>query len=163
KALTDLGHLDVQEPFERLFTQGMITKDGAKMSKSKGNVVSPQALVDRYGADTARAYILFIGPPDQDADWSDEGVEGVYKFLGRRVWEEPWPFPDQSLLERDTYELVCQVNGKVRDRVQAATGASDEELVALCLAAPNVQTHVNGKEVIKRVVVPGKLVNLVAR
>ncbi|HEY3020878.1 MAG TPA: leucine--tRNA ligase, partial [Solirubrobacteraceae bacterium] len=270
KALTDLGHLDVQEPFERLFTQGMITKDGAKMSKSKGNVVSPQAIVDRYGADTARAYILFIGPPDQDADWSDEGVEGVYKFLGRlwrlcavtadaigqdpeplpgeglqgddlalarkaawaidrvtdamagrfafnsaiarvmelyndcsrlranvapdtlrfalataasllfpfaphtaadayhlltgrRVWEEPWPFPDQSLLERETYELVCQVNGKVRDRVQAATGASEDELVALCLAAPNVQAHVDGKEVVKRVVVPGKLVNLVAR
>ena len=72
KALADLGHLpaDVQEPFARLFTQGMITKDGAKMSKSKGNVVSPQAIVERYGADTARCYILFIGPPDQDADWS---------------------------------------------------------------------------------------------
>src|SRR5207253_5928595 len=68
KALADLGHLDVQEPFARLFTQGMITKDGAKMSKSRGNVVSPQSIIDRYGADTARAYILFIGPPDQDAD-----------------------------------------------------------------------------------------------
>ena len=85
KALADLGHLDVQEPFARLFTQGMITKDGAKMSKSRGNVVSPQAIVERYGADTARAYILFIGPPDQDADWSDEGVEGVHRFLGR-LW-----------------------------------------------------------------------------
>src|SRR3954469_8898781 len=270
KALADLGHLEVQEPFARLFTQGMITKDGAKMSKSKGNVVSPQSIIDRYGADTARAYILFIGPPDQDADWSDEGMEGVYKFLGRlwrlsahtadavgpetdpqpgeelqgadrelarnsawaidevtgaiaglfsfnsaiakimelyntasalrdqvapdtlrfalatassllfpfaphaaadayhlptgrRVWEEPWPFPDQSLLERDTYQLVCQVNGKVRDRVEAATGASEEELIALCLAAPNVQAHIDGKEVVKRIVVPGKLVNVVAR
>ncbi len=87
KALADLGHLpaDVQEPFARLFTQGMITKDGAKMSKSRGNVVSPAAIVERFGADTARCYILFIGPPDQDADWSDEGVEGMHRFLGR-LW-----------------------------------------------------------------------------
>src|ERR1700726_162679 len=85
KALADLGHLDFQEPFEALFTQGMVTKDGSKMSKSKGNVVSPASIVERVGADTARAYILFIGPPDQDADWSDDGVEGVYRFLGR-LW-----------------------------------------------------------------------------
>ena len=85
KALTDMGHLDVQEPFAALFTQGMVTRDGAKMSKSRGNVVSPQAIVERYGADTARAYILFIGPPDQDVDWSDEGAEGVHRFLGR-LW-----------------------------------------------------------------------------
>ncbi len=85
KALTDMGHLDVQEPFAALFTQGMVTRDGAKMSKSKGNVVSPQAIVERYGADTARAYILFIGPPDQDVDWSDDGAEGVHRFLGR-LW-----------------------------------------------------------------------------
>jgi leucyl-tRNA synthetase len=270
KALSDLGHLDVQEPFQRLFTQGMITKDGAKMSKSRGNVVSPVPIVERYGADTARAYILFVGPPDQDADWSEKGVEGVHKFLsriwrysadaadaigpmadplpgedlsgddlqlarkatwaidkvtndmagrfafntaiaaimeltneasrlrdsvapdtlrfalataasllfpfaphtasdayerltGRRVWEEVWPAPDPALLERDTYELVCQVNGKVRDRVEAASGAGDDELVELCLAAPNVQSHVDGKDIVKRVVVPGKLVNLVAR
>jgi leucyl-tRNA synthetase len=270
KALTDLGHLDVQEPFSRLFTQGMITKDGAKMSKSRGNVVSPQRIVERYGADTARAYILFIGPPDQDADWSDDGVEGVQRFLarlwrlsaetadafgrdpeplpgetldgadlqlarkaawaidrvteamagrfafngaiarimelyneasrlrddvapetlrfalataasllfpfaphtaadayelltGRRVWEEPWPAPDPVLLESDTYQLVCQVNGKVRDRVEAASGATEDELVELCLAAPNVRAHVDGKDIVKRVVVPGKLVNVVAR
>ena len=85
KALADLGHLDFQEPFQALFTQGMVTKDGAKMSKSKGNVVSPAAIVERVGADTARCYILFVGPPDQDADWSDEGVEGVHRFLGR-LW-----------------------------------------------------------------------------
>src|SRR5258708_36267728 len=83
KALTDMGHLDVQEPFAALFTQGMVTRDGAKMSKSRGNVVSPQAIVERYGADTARAYILFIGPPDQDVDWSDDGAEGVHRFLSR--------------------------------------------------------------------------------
>src|SRR5206468_9684556 len=76
KALADLGHLDAQEPFARLFTQGMITKDGSKMSKSRGNVVSPSDIVGRWGADAARCYILFIGPPDQDADWSDDGVQG---------------------------------------------------------------------------------------
>jgi len=85
KALADLGYLNFQEPFARLFTQGMITREGAKMSKSRGNVISPQSYVERYGADTLRAYIMFIGPPDQDADWSDTGVEGVHRFLGR-LW-----------------------------------------------------------------------------
>jgi leucyl-tRNA synthetase len=269
KALADLGHLNFQEPFARLFTQGMITRAGAKMSKSRGNVISPEPLVERYGADTLRAYILFIGPPDQDADWSDTGVEGVHRFLGRlwrlsadaadhtpdhpvpdelspadlellrkahwaiekvtndmagrfafntaiaaimeltntiskqredgdpspgalrfalataasllfpfaphtaadayerltgrRVWDEPWPAPDQAFLERDTYELVCQVNGKVRDRVEAPTGAAREELEALCLAMPKVQAHIDGKDVVKVVVVPERLVNVVVR
>jgi leucyl-tRNA synthetase len=269
KALADLGHLSIQEPFARLFTQGMITRDGAKMSKSRGNVISPQTYVDRYGADTARCYILFIGPPDQDADWSDTGVEGVHRFLGRlwrlaadaadrtpdhpipdelsaddldllrkahwaidkvthdlagrfafntaiaaimeltntcskqreagdpspgamrfalttaaslllpfaphtasdayerltgrRVWEEPWPAADPRYLERDTYELVCQVNGKVRDRVQAPSGAPREELEALCLGAENVRAHIDGKDVVKVVVVPERLVNVVVR
>ncbi|HEU4976778.1 MAG TPA: leucine--tRNA ligase [Baekduia sp.] len=268
KALADLGHLDVQEPFARLFTQGMITKDGAKMSKSKGNVVSPAALVERYGADTARCYILFIGPPDQDADWSDTGVEGMHRFLGRlwrtcataadelpeapvpdepdadalrivrkahwaidkvtndldqrfafntaiaavmellnevtpekrgaadagsvrfalataasllfpfaphvttdayerltgrRVWEEPWPPADPRYLEADTFELVVQVNGKVRDRVEAPTGASEQALLELARAQPNVQAHIDGKQVVKEIVVPGKLVNVVVR
>ncbi|MCW2966857.1 MAG: leucyl-tRNA synthetase, partial [Solirubrobacteraceae bacterium] len=270
KALADLGHLPegVQEPFARLFTQGMITKDGAKMSKSKGNVVSPATLVERYGSDTARAYILFIGPPDQDADWSDDGVEGMFRFLsrlwrtcaeaaeelpadpppdnlnpdgvrimrkahwaidkvtndmsgrfafntaiaavmellneitpakrgaaepgvvrfalataasllfpfaphvaadayhlltGERVWEEDWPEAEAAYLETDTFELVCQVNGKVRDRIEAPTGASDDELRELALAQPNVHAHVDGKDVVKVVVVPGKLVNVVVR
>jgi leucyl-tRNA synthetase len=262
KALADLGHLDFQEPFRALFTQGMVTKDGAKMSKSRGNVVSPAAIIEHYGADTARCYILFIGPPDQDADWSDEGMEGVHRFLsrlwrlavetaertdtqadadaeeellrkthwaiekvssdlrrfafntaiaavmellnecsrlreatsvqarrfalstaasllfpfaphisadiydrltGERVWEQPWPQADQELLEREEYELVCQVNGKLRDRVQAATGADAEELKELCKAAPNVRVHLDGKEIVKEIVVPGKLVNLVVR
>jgi leucyl-tRNA synthetase len=268
KALADLGLLDVQEPFQKLFTQGMITRHGAKMSKSKGNVINPESLVERYGADTARAYILFIGPPDQDADWSDEGVEGVHRFLsrlwrlaagaaelpdepvpsapegadlallrkahwaidkvtndmagrfafntaiaavmelvnegykpdvggvaspgalryaaataaslvfpfaphagadayervtGRRVWEEPWPLADQALLERDTFVLVVQVNGKVRDRVDAPRTAGQEELKALARELPNVQAHVDGHEVVKEIVVPGKLVNIVVR
>ena len=85
KALADMGHLGFQEPFARLFTQGMITYQGAKMSKSKGNVISPSAYVERYGADTARCYILSLGPPEQDADWSDSGIIGVFRFLSR-VW-----------------------------------------------------------------------------
>ncbi len=297
KALADLGHLDFQEPFSALFTQGMVTKDGAKMSKSRGNVVSPASIVERYGADTARCYILFIAPPDQDADWSDDGVEGMHRFLGRlwrlasetaemggtsshatrsgephagrssigppgtahapsrqlahapagtddpdlellrkahwaidkvstdlrrfafntaiaavmellndssrlreqvavdgqrfalstaasllfpfaphvcaeiyallnggaRVWEQPWPQADPALLERDTYELVCQVNGKLRDRVPAPADATPEQLKELCRAAPNVRAHLDGKQIVKEIVVPGKLVNVVVR
>lgn len=85
KFLCDIGVIDFDEPFRNLFTQGMIIKDGAKMSKSKGNVVSPDKLIESYGADTVRLYTLFIGPPEKDAEWSDRGVEGAYRFLGR-VW-----------------------------------------------------------------------------
>jgi len=85
KALYDLGYVGFEEPFTRLFTQGMIYKDGAKMSKSKGNVVTPEAIQARYGADTGRLYILFVGPADQDAEWNDAGVEGVFRFL-KRLW-----------------------------------------------------------------------------
>src|SRR4051812_25424169 len=95
KALADMDLLDVQEPFARLFTQGMITRDGAKMSKSKGNVVSPSTIVDRFGADAARCYILFIGPPEDDADWQDEGVGGVHRFLSR-LWTAAAEAPEGS-------------------------------------------------------------------
>jgi len=267
KALTDMGLLEIEEPFAALFTQGMVTRAGAKMSKSKGNTVDPAEISNRYGADTARCYILFIGPPDQDVDWSDEGVEGVHRFLGRLwrlgadaaalegpsepparpqgddlllarkahwaiakvthdmtgrfafntaisavmelvneasrvrgsvepgtlrfaaataaslifpfaphcgtdvfdrltgrpLWREPWPDSDPAMLERDTFELVCQVNGKVRDRVQAPASASEAELLALAREAPNVRAHLDGREVVKEIVVPGKLVNVVVR
>ena len=83
KFLYDLGMLTFKEPFKRLFTQGMITKDGAKMSKSKGNVVSPDYIIDKYGADTMRLYILFIGPPQRDAEWHEEGLMGCWRFLNR--------------------------------------------------------------------------------
>ena len=85
KVLCDSGFTGFDEPFKNLFTQGMIIKDGAKMSKSKGNVVSPDELIRKYGADTVRLYTLFIAPPEKDAEWSDRGVEGAYRFLGR-VW-----------------------------------------------------------------------------
>jgi leucyl-tRNA synthetase len=85
KVLYDLKLVSFKEPFARLFTQGMIIKDGAKMSKSKGNVVSPDELIRRYGADTVRLYTLFMGPPERDAEWQDQGVEGAYRFLGR-LW-----------------------------------------------------------------------------
>ena len=85
KVLHDHKLLNFKEPFERLFTQGMIIKDGAKMSKSKGNVVSPDELIARYGADTVRLYTLFMGPPEKDAEWQDQGVEGAHRFLAR-LW-----------------------------------------------------------------------------
>ncbi|HHX96194.1 MAG TPA: leucine--tRNA ligase [Clostridia bacterium] len=85
KALADFGLLKVREPFQNLLTQGMVLKDGQKMSKSKGNVVSPEEIIARYGADTARLFILFAAPPERDLEWSDQGVEGSYRFLNR-VW-----------------------------------------------------------------------------
>jgi leucyl-tRNA synthetase len=272
KALADLGYLSVQEPFANLFTQGMITRDGAKMSKSKGNTVSPADYVERYGADTARTYVCFMGPPERGGDWSDEGVEGVNRFLSRlwrlsgevaerteagepggdvkgparellakahwaidkvgrdfergfqfntaiaavmelvneayrlkdglygepdgaaavrfatgtaaslifpfaphlgadiwerleggRLWESPWPLADPDLLVSDTVTLVVQVNGKLRDRIEAAADASEADLLALARESEKVRHHVEGKDVVKEIVVPGKLVNLVVR
>ena len=86
KVLRDLGYITCDEPFTKLLTQGMVIKDGAKMSKSKGNVVDPNALIDRYGADTARLFSLFAAPPEKDLDWSDQGVDGSFRFLNR-VWK----------------------------------------------------------------------------
>jgi leucyl-tRNA synthetase len=85
KFLQSEGHIEFSEPFQRLFTQGMITKDGAKMSKSKGNVVSPGAIIENMGADTMRLYILFCGPPERDSEWKDDSVEGCHRFINR-VW-----------------------------------------------------------------------------
>ncbi|HBT47145.1 MAG TPA: leucine--tRNA ligase [Peptococcaceae bacterium] len=103
KALYDFGLVGVEEPFQNLLTQGMVLKDGGKMSKSKGNVVSPEDIIERYGADTARLFILFAAPPERDLEWSDHGVEGCYRFLNR-VWR-----------------LVYNYSGKVRG-VEAGQG-----------------------------------------
>jgi leucyl-tRNA synthetase len=274
KALADLGELEVQEPFANLFAQGMITRDGAKMSKSRGNTVAPSEYVERYGADTARTYVCFMGPPERGGDWTDEGVEGVGRFLarlwrlceeveakagsespaagaletaevrdligkahwaidkvtrdfergfqfntviaavmelvnvayrlkddlfegpdgqaalrfatstaaslifpfaphlgaevwerlnGNRVWDEPWPKADPAMLARDTVTLVVQVNGKLRDRIEVATDTPEEELLAMARASDTIRRHLDGKEIVKEIVVPGKLVNLVVR
>jgi leucyl-tRNA synthetase len=272
KALSDLGHLDAQEPFANLFAQGMITRDGAKMSKSRGNTVAPAEYVARHGADTARTYVCFMGPPERGGDWTDEGVEGVGRFLARlwrlseeveartadrplgasetaevrelvgkahwtidkvtrdfersfqfntaiaavmelvndayrlkddlfegadgqaalrfatstaaslifpfaphlgaevwerlhggRVWEEPWPKADPELLVRDTVTLVVQVNGKLRDRIEVGADTPEEDLLELARSSENVSRHLDGKEIVKEIVVPGKLVNLVVR
>jgi leucyl-tRNA synthetase len=262
-----MGELGVQEPFANLFTQGMITRDGHKMSKSRGNTVSPSDYVERYGADAARTYVCFTGPPAKGGDWVDAGVEGVHRFLsrlwrlgmdvaatgesapvaepseeardllgkahwaidkvtrdiedgfqlhtaiaavmelvnaayrhkdslegdpalrfaastaaslifpfaphlgaevykaleGRRVWEEPWPQADESYLRSDTFPLVVQVNGKRRDQVEAPADADEADLVRLAHASEAVRRHIDGREVVKEIVVPGKLVNLVVR
>jgi leucyl-tRNA synthetase len=254
KALADMGMLGFREPFARLFTQGMIHYLGAKMSKSKGNVVAPDEMIRRYGADAVRLYILFMGPADQDAEWQDTGVEGTSRFLGRlwrtvleatdkprsseltplvrkahqtiakvsddidrrlvfntpiaavmelinelnrapsdpgalfaaetavsliqpyaphiaeelwqrlgheRLWIEPWPAYDSSLLEQESFELVVQVNGKVRDRIEASVGASEQELIELASSSPRVAAFLEGKALRRTIVVPRKLVNLV--
>ena len=254
KVLNELGLVGFREPFQRLFHQGWVRQGGSKMSKSRGNVTAPDQLADMYGADAVRLYILFVGPADQAMDWTEEGVEGIARFLRRlwrivgeaanapaggeggaagaegarddregdrrhrpavrlqhadrggdgadqragarsvgagarfaaetavsliqpyaphiteelwsrlgheRLWEQPWPVADESQLERETFELVIQVNGKVRDRVEASAGESEEQLIERAKASEKVQAQLDGREVRQAIVVPGKLVNLV--
>jgi len=270
KLLRDEGLVHSDEPFTRLLTQGMVLKDGAKMSKSKGNTVDPQALIDTYGADTVRLFSMFAAPPEQSLEWSDSGVEGANRFL-RRLWklvarhtsqgpvpalevgtlderqrdlrrkthetiakvsddfgrrqtfntaiaavmelcnevsrlegddagdlaladealrasvlllcpivphvchhlwqalggegeviEQAWPTVDETALSRATIELVVQVNGKVRARVKVAVDADRAEVERLALEQDNVRRFLEGVTVRKLVVVPGKLVNIVA-
>ena len=275
KVLNDAGLVGVREPFARLFTQGMIYRDGAKMSKSKGNVVAPDEIVQRYGADTLRLYVLFMGPAADDIEWSDRGVEGQRRFIDRlwrlvggleagplapmpapgslddpaalelvrkaeatiakvtediserfsfhtaisaiqelvnlgtkgvaegalqgdgaraalryaaqtavsllfpfaphvtsemwealggdELWRAPWPAADPAYLERDSVTIVVQVNGKLRERMEAAADASDADLLALARALPRVAAEIDGRSVVREVVVPGRLVNLVVK
>lgn len=104
KVLRDAGMVDFAEPFTNLLTQGMVLKDGGKMSKSKGNVVSPEEIIGQYGADTARLFILFAAPVDRDLDWSDDGVAGAYRFL-RRVWRIMEIFEDKIKSSSDDYDV----------------------------------------------------------
>ena len=126
KALADAGLVGVQEPFANLFTQGMITRDGAKMSKSKGNVVDPAEYVTRYGADTARTYVCFMGPPDRGGDWVDEGVDGVQRFLSR-LWrlaaELPASGDAEAPFDRDWQRGT---EGPVRELLAKAHWAIDK-------------------------------------
>ncbi len=112
KFLYDIKAVGFKEPFARLFTQGMIVKDGAKMSKSKGNVVSPDSLIEKYGVDTMRLYILFIGPPEKDAEWSDRGVEGASRFLNKiwRLYEAYQEYEEREVAEIFEKELNRLLN-----------------------------------------------------
>ena len=258
KVMNEAGMVGFREPFQRLFHQGWVRQGGTKMSKSRGNVTAPDQLAELYGADAIRLYILFVGPADQDMDWTEEGIEGVGRFLRRlwrivheaaaaggsaedgaaagplvrkahetiakvsddigrrfvfntpiaavmelvnelgrdpsapgarfaaetavsliqpyaphiaeelwsalgheRLWERPWPVADEDQLRRERFELVLQVNGRVRDRVEASVDESEEELVARAKASPRVQQYLDGKEIRQTIVVRGKLVNIV--
>ena len=256
KALNDFGMLSFREPFARLFHQGWVQMGGTKMSKTKGNVAGPNEILEAYGADAMRLTILFMGPADQDMEWTDAGVEGIARFIRRlwrvvhevaagapspgaregalarkanetiakvsddvlrrfqfhtpisavmelvnelsgaptapdarfaaetavsliqpyaphvaeelwtvlgheRLWEQPWPEADSAQLVRETFELVVQVNGKLRDRIEVEAGLGEEELVALARGSEKVRAQLDGAEPRKTIVVPGKLVNFV--
>ncbi len=264
KVLFDLGHLSTPEPFQRLVNQGMILgPDGQKMSKSRGNVITPDSVIEEYGADSLRLYEMFMGPIEQMKPWSMKGVEGVYRFLAR-VWRlameenqegewvvsseladipftpaqarvahatikkvtndlgllafntaisqmmvftnefvnakprprealrvllpllspfaphlseelwsllgfegrasaQPWPVHDESLLVENEIELAVQVNGKVRDRIRVPSQATAEEVEAAARASEKIVEATAGQTIIKVVVVPRKLVNIVAK
>ncbi len=278
KVLRDLGFFKLDEPFQNLLTQGMVIKDGAKMSKSRGNVVDPDELIATYGADTARLFSLFAAPPEKDLDWSEQGVEGAFRFLNR-VWrfvqahrdalvaapssppaalsargrafrrvihetiqrvtndiedrfhfntaisaihelvnalyafagesldrmpageraallreavettlrllapfaphiteelwsqlghrrslsEEAWPVADPAALAREQVEIVVQVDGRVRSRLEVPVDLAEEGLKARALAEGKVRAWLEGREVERVVVVPGRLVNIVTR
>ena len=256
KALNDIGLVGFREPFRKFFANGWVQLGGSKMSKSKGNVLGPDELIDMYGADALRLYMLFIGPADQDMEWTESGIEGMTRFVRRlwravgevaerapadgpiggplarkahetiarvtddigrresfntaiaavmellnelaprtddpaarfaaesavgliqpyaphlaeelwatlgheRLWEQPWPVHDPAMLVHDTFELVVQVNGKVRDRFEVPADTPENELIERAKASPRVQAHLDGKTVRKAIVVPRKLVNLV--
>lgn len=278
KALRDCGLLDFDEPFKNLLTQGMVLKDGSKMSKSKGNTVDPDEIFENYGADTARLFILSDSPPARDFDWSDAGVEGCYKFLNR-VWrlistnqdnisldypkfvagslkdksnddlvrtvhiaikgitndisndfqfntviskyreltnaiydwqakksdlteedkqvlsfavvsliklmspvavhlteeawhdlggeksihEEPWCEWDENLAKSSSITLVVQVNGKVKDKIEVDESLDQEEMKQVALNSEKVKALTDGKTIVKTIVVPKKLVNIVVK
>jgi leucyl-tRNA synthetase len=146
KVLRDYGYVAMDEPFTNLLTQGMVIKDGAKMSKSKGNVVDPDEMIQAYGADTVRLFCLFAAPPEKDLEWSEQGVEGSYRFLGR-IWrlvaeqEQPLrtarPYDGMAELpselrelHRKTHQTIKKVTEDIRDRFHFNTAiAAIMELV----------------------------------
>ncbi|MBI2339144.1 MAG: leucine--tRNA ligase [Deltaproteobacteria bacterium] len=162
QVLRDLGYLNLSEPFERLLTQGMVIKEGAKMSKSRGNVVDPNYLIDQYGADTARLFVLFASPPERDLEWSDQGVEGCFRFLNR-VWRlvydtvnNRWPG------NGDDPELAFQINKtikKVTDDIEkdfhfnTAIAAIMELVNYLAKIAPQSGLSASFKQALKTMIV----------
>jgi leucyl-tRNA synthetase len=265
KIMRDMGLVDFDEPFPKLFNQGIILgPDSQKMSKSRGNVVDPDALVEQYGADTVRGYLMFIGPWDQGGPFSMTGIEGISRFYGRvwglitaqkakvkgkarkneiealerllhqtiertqnsyesfrfnvviaalmelsnalraarkkvivnspiyhyaidallimlapiaphiteELWErrenpfsihqQPWPQFDAEKAKEESFELVVQLNGKLRDRIQAAVGISREQASSLALQSERIQELLNDREIRRIIYVPGRLVNIVA-
>jgi leucyl-tRNA synthetase len=266
KVMRDLGLIRHDEPVRRLFTQGMVLKDGAAMSKSRGNVVGADDLASRYGADTGRLFVLFAAPPEKELEWQDTGVEGMHRFLARtyrfvtrnvdrvrsneagdpeadrralrklhqtvrkitqdfevrwhfntsiaalmellnelhalearlsaavlrealekitlmlapfvpylaeELWEElgrqgpvfkqPWPEYDEELAREEEVEVVVQVNGRVRSHIRVPLGAPREELERLALQHDKIRSFVEGKQIVRVIVVPDKLVNVVVR
>ncbi len=256
KVLNDIGLIGFREPFARFFSNGWVTMGKTKMSKRAGNVVGPDEFVERYGADACRLNILFLGPANEDMEWTEESVDAMARFVRRlwrivsevvegapagpaeggplarkthatiakvtddigrryafntaiaavmellnelskdptgrdsrfaaetavsliqpyaphvgeelwerlgheRLWESPWPVADPALLEVDWVEVVVQVNGRIRDRLRVSPALGEDELVALARASERVQAHLDGSEVARTVVVPGKLVNFV--
>jgi leucyl-tRNA synthetase len=264
KVMRDIGLVDNDEPAKRLFTQGMVIKDGAKMSKSLGNVVSPDDMVAAFGADSARMYSLFAAPPDRDLDWQEDGVSGINRFLGRlfrfvtrnadrkdlaeanesdrqalrklhqtirkltndfdsrwhfntsiaslmelvnmlyqleaklssaaldeicdkltlmlapfapytaqELWDalghagpvfrEAWPPFDSELAKEDLADIPIQVNGKLRGHLQVPFGSSKDIVERLALSNEKLKPFIEGKQIVKVVVVPDRLVNIVIR
>ncbi|QGU00024.1 Leucyl-tRNA synthetase [Candidatus Syntrophocurvum alkaliphilum] len=273
KFLYDIKMIDYQEPFTNLLTQGMVLKDGAKMSKSKGNVVSPEDIINNYGADTARLFILFASPPERDLEWSDQAVEGCYRFLNRvyriinefapiikdiklestivpkdesakelrykahtaikkvtddveqrfnfntaisavmeltnaliqykdnkdydlsvvresaetivlllspftphiceELWDvignkesvhlQSWPTYEEDALVQEEVEIVIQLSGKVRDRIKVPIDASESELRQISLENAKIKELTKDKNIVKIIVIPQKLVNVVAK
>ena len=263
KMMRDFGLVTNDEPIKRLFTQGMVIKDGAKMSKSKGNVVSADQMIERFGADTGRIFELFAAPPEKEMDWTDAGANGAYSFLGRvyrfvtrnigqgqpeptdadrkvlrklhqtlhritsdfesrwhfntsiaalmelmnvlienekqisspvmadvlekltlmlepfapylseELWEEQgkaapvfhhaWPEYDPELARDEEAEIVIQINGKVRGRVYVAFGTPQETLEKQAMSDAKIQPLLDGKQIVKVIVVPDKLVNIVIK
>ena len=276
KVFRDLGLVSNDEPFKRLLTQGMVNKDGKKMSKSIGNVVSPDEIINKYGADTARLFILFAAPPEKELDWSDEGVEGSYRFLNRvyrlametlerssieqnnagknignekhnsddkelllmmnaaikkvtedaggrfnfntaissimelvnecyrykeldnvktdllvdavknvvillypfaphiaeemwegfdsgRLGEQQWPSYDESALKRDEVEIVVQINGKIKEKLMVDSNLDKKGLEDFVMSNQKVIEHIDGKNVVKVIPIPGRLVNIVVK
>ncbi|MEA3491557.1 MAG: leucine--tRNA ligase [Campylobacterota bacterium] len=144
KVLRDLGYCDIDEPFDNLLTQGMVLKDGAKMSKSKGNTVDPDQLIAKYGADTARLFVLFAAPPQKELEWNDSAVEGAFRFIKKlydrrdRVTEDTMPEIDHSQLDAKSKEARAKVYEALRKSTDVYTKSfAFNTLIAACMEALN--------------------------